>query len=154
MDAYCAMIRKLEDKFYGIEYHHMVWANNQAADEPLKIGSTQAKVPTRVFIKDLVVPSIKKEQEGIEEKPLAEQIVAAVPRPSSDWREAFTKNLTTTDVPANNMERECLTCRSKHYVLVEGKLYRKNAKGELLRGRRREGTQGDPRQHLQQPRSF
>ena len=24
MDTYCAMIRKLEDKFYNIEYHHMV----------------------------------------------------------------------------------------------------------------------------------
>ena len=24
MDAYCAMIRKLEDKIYGIEYHHVV----------------------------------------------------------------------------------------------------------------------------------
>ena len=24
MDAYCAMIRKLEDKFYGLEYHHVV----------------------------------------------------------------------------------------------------------------------------------
>ena len=24
MDAYYAMVRKLDDKFYGIEYHHMV----------------------------------------------------------------------------------------------------------------------------------
>ena len=24
MDNYCTMIRKLEDKFYGIEYHHVV----------------------------------------------------------------------------------------------------------------------------------
>ena len=40
MDAYCAVIRKLEDKFYGIEYHHMVRANNQAANELSKIGST------------------------------------------------------------------------------------------------------------------
>ena len=24
MDAYCAKIRKLEGKFYGIEYHHVV----------------------------------------------------------------------------------------------------------------------------------
>jgi ribonuclease HI len=24
MDAYCAAIRKLDDKFYGIEYHHVV----------------------------------------------------------------------------------------------------------------------------------
>ena len=50
MDTYCAMIRKLEDKFYGIEYHHMVWANNQAADELLKIGSTQADILAGVFI--------------------------------------------------------------------------------------------------------
>ena len=40
MDAYCAAIRKLEDKFYGIEYHHVVWADNQVADELSKLGST------------------------------------------------------------------------------------------------------------------
>ena len=34
--------------------------------------------------------------------------------------------------PCDNIERERLTRRSKHYVLVEGKLYHKNAKGELL----------------------
>ena len=50
MDAYCVVIRKLEDKFYGIEYHHLVQANNQAADELSKIGSTWADVPARVFI--------------------------------------------------------------------------------------------------------
>jgi len=32
MDVYSTAIRKLEDKFYGIEYHHMVRADNQAAD--------------------------------------------------------------------------------------------------------------------------
>ena len=79
-----------------------------------------------------MAPSIKQEQEGFEEKPPAEQIVVAVPRPNSDWREPFIKYLTTTDVLADNIERECLTHRSKHYVLVKGKLYRKNAKGELL----------------------
>jgi len=50
MDAYCATIRKLKDKFYGIEYHHVVWADNQAADELLKLGSTRAEVPAGVFI--------------------------------------------------------------------------------------------------------
>ena len=40
MDTDYAVIRKLEDKFYGIEYHHMVWAINQAADELSKIGSS------------------------------------------------------------------------------------------------------------------
>ena len=28
MDAYCAKIRKLEGKFYGIEYQHMVQDQN------------------------------------------------------------------------------------------------------------------------------
>jgi hypothetical protein len=40
MDAYCTAIRKLEDKFYGIEFHHVVRANNQAADELSKLGLT------------------------------------------------------------------------------------------------------------------
>ena len=70
-----------------------------------------------------MAPSIKQEQEGVEEKPHA---------PSSDWREPFIKYLTTIDNPGDNTEIECLTRRSKHYILVEGKLYRKNAKGELL----------------------
>ena len=72
MDAYCAAIRKLEDKFYGIEYHHMVRADNQSTDELSKLGSTRAKVLTGVFIQDLVTPSIKQGQEGIKEKPPTE----------------------------------------------------------------------------------
>jgi len=84
MDAYCTTIRKLEDKLYGIEDHHVVRADNQAADELSKLGSTQAKVPARVFVQDLVTPSIKQGQEGIEEKPPAEPLVTAVPSPSSD----------------------------------------------------------------------
>ena len=56
MDAYCAAIRKLEDKFYGIEYHHVVRANNQATNELSKIGSTRTEVAARVFIHDLVAP--------------------------------------------------------------------------------------------------
>jgi len=79
-----------------------------------------------------VTPSIKQGKEGIEEKPPVEPLVAVVPSPSSDWREPFIKYLTTADVPTDNTERECLTHHSKHYILVEGKLYRKNAKGELL----------------------
>ena len=44
----------------------------------------------------------------------------------------FIKYLTIVDIPADNMEREHLTHRSKHYILIEGKLYHKNAKGELF----------------------
>ena len=79
-----------------------------------------------------MTPSIKQGQEGVEEKPPVEPLVVAIPSPSSDWRKPFIKYLTIADVLADNTKRERLTHRSKHYVLVEGKLYRKNTKGELL----------------------
>ena len=81
---------------------------------------------------DLVIPSIKQGQESVVEKPPIEQIVAMVPMQSSDWRVTFIKYLTTTDVLAENTERERLTRHSKHYVLVDGKLMHKNSKEELL----------------------
>jgi hypothetical protein len=58
MDAYYAEIRKLEGKFYGIEYHHVIWDANQVANCLSKLGSARAKVPTGVFVQDLRTPSI------------------------------------------------------------------------------------------------
>ena len=78
-----------------------------------------------------MTPSIKQGQEVVEEALPAEHIVAAVPRSSSDWQEPF-KYLTTVDVPADKTEMERLIHHSKHYVLVDGRLMRKNAKEELL----------------------
>jgi hypothetical protein len=37
MDAYVAKIRKLENKFYGLEFHHVLRADNQAADEGIRV---------------------------------------------------------------------------------------------------------------------
>ncbi|XP_066320150.1 uncharacterized protein [Miscanthus floridulus] len=71
MDVYYAEIRKLEGKFYGIEYHHMVRDQNQPADHLSKIGLSHVPVPPGVFVQDLLVPSIKEEKE-VEEVPPAE----------------------------------------------------------------------------------
>jgi hypothetical protein len=68
MDAYCVHIRKLENKFYGLEFHHVVQADNEAANKLSKLGSTRAVIPHGVFIHDHVKPSIEEE-----EKPMAEQ---------------------------------------------------------------------------------
>jgi hypothetical protein len=65
MDAYCVQIRKLENKFYGLEFHHVVWADNEAADKLSKLGSTQAEIPHRVFVHDLVKPSILEEEKHV-----------------------------------------------------------------------------------------
>ena len=79
----------------------------------------------------LQTPSIKQEQAVHESSPV-EQLVLVIPTPSSDWREPFFKYLTTADVLADKTEMECLIHRSKHFMLVDGKLMRKNAKEELL----------------------
>ena len=47
MDAYCSEIRKLEGKFYSIEYHHVIQDQNQPTDQLSKLGSTRAKVLAR-----------------------------------------------------------------------------------------------------------
>jgi hypothetical protein len=49
MDAYYLEVRKLENKFYGLEFHHVIHNKNVAADVLSKLGSTRAQVPVRVF---------------------------------------------------------------------------------------------------------
>jgi ribonuclease HI len=49
MGKYCTVIRKLEDKFDGLEFHH-VERDRNAADALSKLGSSRAQVPPRVFV--------------------------------------------------------------------------------------------------------
>jgi ribonuclease HI len=44
MDACCLEVRKLENKFYGLEFHHVVCDNNVAADVLSMLGSNRAQV--------------------------------------------------------------------------------------------------------------
>jgi ribonuclease HI len=60
MDAYYLEVCKLENKFYGLEFHHVVRDNNFAADVLSKLGSTRAQVPAGVFVHKLHMSSIPK----------------------------------------------------------------------------------------------
>ena len=131
MDAYCAKIKRLEGKFLGIEYHHVVWDQNQLANQLSKLGSSRSKTSLGVFIQDLFKPSIDPEQEIIEAHP-PEELVMTVPSLTNDWRDQFIKYLTKAKVPNDKIETECLICQSKHYVLVIGQLMPKNSKEEIL----------------------
>ena len=131
MDTYCAEIRKLEGKFYGIEYHHVVQDHNQLTDHLSKIRSSRTAIFPGVFVQDLFTPSIKEEKEVQEILP-AEQLVLAVPSSAVDWREQFIKYLTSAGILANKTQTECLIRRSKHYMLVDGNLMRKSAKEGIL----------------------
>jgi ribonuclease HI len=59
MEAYCDEVRRLEDKFYGLELNHIARRYNETADELAKIASGQKTVPPDVFSQDLHQTSVK-----------------------------------------------------------------------------------------------
>jgi hypothetical protein len=67
MEAYCKVIRRLEDRFDGLELNHITRKYNETTDELSKIVLGQTTVPLDVFASDLHKPSIdygKLGQEG------------------------------------------------------------------------------------------
>jgi ribonuclease HI len=48
MEAYCDEVRRLEDKFYGLELNHVARRYNDTADELAKIASGRTTVPPDV----------------------------------------------------------------------------------------------------------
>jgi ribonuclease HI len=59
MEAYCNEVRRLEDKFCGLELNHVARRYNETADELAKIASGRTMVPPNVFSRDIYQPSIK-----------------------------------------------------------------------------------------------
>jgi hypothetical protein len=82
MEAYCDEVRRLEDKFYGLELNHIARRYNETADELAKIASGQTTVPPEVFSRDLHQPSVKVDDTPEPEAPSAQ------PEVPSDHSEA------------------------------------------------------------------
>ena len=59
MAAYCQEVRKLEDKFQGIELHHVPRRDNDAADFLAKLAARRDPSPSGVFINDVHEPSAR-----------------------------------------------------------------------------------------------
>jgi ribonuclease HI len=126
MDAYYLEVRKLENKFYGLEFHHIVCDNNIAADVLSKLGSTRAQVPARVFVHELHTPSIS--------EPAPTTTYLALPPAGQevmmievDWRQPFIDYIREQKVPTDKNLAEQIIRRAKSYVLVGDKLYRRGA---------------------------
>jgi hypothetical protein len=123
MDTYCLEVRKLENKFYGLEFHHVVRDNNVAADVLSKVGSTRAQVPAGVFVHELHAPSILEPAPPTTDQahhPAGQEVMMT----DVDWRQPFINYLREQKVPSNKNLAEVLIRRAKSYVLVGDKLYR------------------------------
>jgi ribonuclease HI len=98
MDAYCLEVCKLENKFYSLEFHHVVRDNNAIADVLLKLGSTRAQVPEGVFIHELHAPSIPKPVPPTTD-PAHSPAGLEVMMIDVDWRQPFIDYIREQKVP-------------------------------------------------------
>jgi ribonuclease HI len=72
MEAYCDEVRRLEDKFYGLELNHIARRYNETADELAKIALGRTTLPPDVFSRDLHQPSVKIDDTPEPEAPSAQ----------------------------------------------------------------------------------
>jgi hypothetical protein len=112
MDAYCLEVLMLENKFYGLEFHHVVRDNNVVVDVMSKLGSTRTHVPAGVFVHELHASAIL--------EPAPPTTVPAHPHASQevmmidvDWRQPFIDYLSEQKIPSDKNLAEQLICRAK-----------------------------------------
>jgi hypothetical protein len=131
----CTKVRKLENKFSGLEVHHVVREHNVGADILSKLGSTRAQVPAGVFVQELKQPSIKPSHQVTTDAGL-QQPDREVMVLGEDWREAYIDFIRDQRLPAEmdakSAEAARVMRRSKGFVLVNSKLYRRGARSEVL----------------------
>jgi ribonuclease HI len=131
MDAYFLEVRKLENKFYGLEFHHVVRNNKVTADVLSKLGSTRTQVPAGLFVHELHVPSIP-EPAPTTTDPAPSQGGQEVMMVDVDWRQSFIDYIHEQKVPTDKNLAEEIIRRAKSYVLVGDKLYWRGATSRVL----------------------
>jgi ribonuclease HI len=131
MDTYFLEVHKLEKKFYGLEFHHVIRDNNVAADVLSKLGSTRAQVLAGVFIHELHAPSIP-EPVPTTTYPVPSQAGQEVMMIDVDWRQPFIDYIRKQKVPTDKNLAKKIIRRAKCYVLVGDKLYRRGAASGLV----------------------
>ena len=149
MEAYCKEVRRLEDKFYGLELIHIARRYNEAADELTKVASTRVTVPPYAFLRDLHEPSVDlgpgasvetttpHPTNAVEALLTAAEVMEVEQRPGQpfDWRTPFLDCLIRCELPEDRSEARRIARRAKSYVTYgkNNELYRRSPIGVLQR---------------------
>jgi hypothetical protein len=139
MEVYCDEVRRLEDKFYGLELNHIARRYNETADELAKIASGRTTVPPDVFSRDLHQPSVKTDDtpepekvSALPEAPSAQPEAPSAPEgealrveeerngvpPNRDWQTLYLQYLHRGELPLDRAEARRLARRAKSFVLL------------------------------------
>jgi hypothetical protein len=133
MNAYCTDVRKLEDHFKGLEFHHVSRDNNMVAGVVSKLGSKCTLVPAGVFVQGLHKPSIRllsDPEPSHSDIPGSRDVLMA--EAEDDWRLDFNAYILEKRVPEDKVEHEKNVRRNANYVVIGTELYRRSASNGVL----------------------
>jgi ribonuclease HI len=149
MEAYCDEVRRLEDKFYGLELNHIARRYNETSDELAKIASGWTMVPPDVFSRDIHQPSVKIDDTPEPEEALAQPEVSSAAEGEAlrvegernrvttnpNWQAPYLEYLLRGELPLDKAEARRLARRAKSFVLLGDKkeLYHRSPSGILQR---------------------
>jgi transposase InsO family protein len=127
MKKYCSAVRKLEDKFEGLEFHHVERDCNTAANALSKLGYSRTQVPLGVFVQEVLHPSIT--LDWVEEC----NILSQPESDPDDWREPIIMYIKNEEESDDKNTAERIARQSTHYTLIGETLYRRGASGVLMK---------------------
>jgi ribonuclease HI len=149
MEAYCDEVRRLEDKFHGLELNHVARRYNETADELAKIASGQTTVPPNVFSRDIYQPSVKLNDAPEPDETSAQPEVPSAAEgealriegerngvaPNQNWQTPYLEYLLRGELPLDKAEARRLARCAESFVLLgdEKELYHHSPSGILPR---------------------
>jgi hypothetical protein len=134
MEAYYKEVRRLEDKFHGLDLNHIAQRYNEAADKLTKIMSGQTTVLPDVFSRDLHKPSVELgTTEGVDGPSLDPPSEAKVPSTGADimqtegspppvdlepnWRILYLDCLIRGELPSDKTEARRIARWAKTFMI-------------------------------------
>jgi ribonuclease HI/transposase InsO family protein len=149
MEAYCDEVRRLEDKFYGLELNHIARRYNETTDELAKIASGWTTVPPDVFSRDIHQPFVKIDDTPEPEEVSAQPEVSSAAEgealriegeqngvaPNRNWQTSYLEYLLRGELPLDKAKARRLARRAKSFVLLgdEKELYHRSPSSILQR---------------------
>jgi ribonuclease HI len=139
MTAYRNLYYYLEGTFDGCKVSHVSRASNEEADNLANIGSQCLPVPQGVFWEEIIERSIKNSKTSTTEGQLTEsgaaKILAAEPEEvmmiEETWMQPYLAYMINKTLPEDTVEAKRIIRRSKAFVVLQGKLYKKSISGVL-----------------------
>jgi hypothetical protein len=145
MTAYMNLYYYLEGTFDGCEVSHISRASNEEADNLANIGSQSLPVPQGVFWEEIVERSIKETKVSTTGEQAQHQATGSgagssetdepeeVMMIEETWMQPYLAYMVNKTLPEDTVQAKRIIRRSKAFVMLQGKLYKRSITGVLQR---------------------